>query len=147
MQKRQNRNLTIDDTIQTVLETELSNAIDDYDVQNRASAIVMNVNTGAVLGMATTPQFDPNDPYNITEPKLQAILDNAGTALTEDDISNALKCTAGAGVLLQALPWKFEKDDLFRILELGVRSFAVDYPVHFIRWCAEYFAKQKEELR
>ena len=82
-----NLNLTIDDTIQTVLETELSNAIDDYDVQNRASAIVMNVNTGAVLGMATTPQFDPNDPYNITEPKLQAILDNAGTALTEDDIS------------------------------------------------------------
>ncbi len=67
--------------------------------------------------------------------------------LTEDDIFNALKCTAGAGVLLQALPWKFEKDDLFRILELGVRSFAVDYPVHFIRWCAEYFAKQKEELR
>lgn len=47
----------------------------------------MNVNTGAVLGMATVPQFDPNDPYNITEPKLQAILDNAGTALTEDDIS------------------------------------------------------------
>ena len=82
-----NLNLTIDDTIQTVLETELSNAIDDYDVQNRASAIVMNVNTGAVLGMATAPQFDPNDPYNITEPKLQAILDNAGTALTEDDIS------------------------------------------------------------
>lgn len=70
-----------------MLETELSNAIDDYDVQNRASAIVMNVNTGAVLGMATAPQFDPNDPYNITEPKLQAILDNAGTALTEDDIS------------------------------------------------------------
>ena len=29
-----NLNLTIDDTIQTVLETELSNAIDDYDVQN-----------------------------------------------------------------------------------------------------------------
>ena len=82
-----NLNLTIDDTIQTVLETELSNAIDDYDVQNRASAIVMNVNTGAVLGMATVPQFDPNDPYNITEPKLQAILDNAGTALTADDIS------------------------------------------------------------
>lgn len=47
----------------------------------------MNVNTGAVLGMATVPQFDPNDPYNITEPKLQAILDNAGTALTADDIS------------------------------------------------------------
>ena len=66
-----NLNLTIDDTIQTVLETELSNAIDDYDVQNRASAIVMNVNTGAVLGMATAPQFDPNDPYNITDHALQ----------------------------------------------------------------------------
>lgn len=67
--------------------------------------------------------------------------------LTADDISGALKCTADAGVLLQVLPWKFEKDDLFRILELGIRSFAVDYPIHFVRWCAEYFAGQKKESR
>ena len=82
-----NLNLTIDDTIQTVLEDELSSAVGDYNVQNRSSAIVMNVKTGAILGMATMPQFDPNDPNKLTEPKLQAILDNAGTALSADDIA------------------------------------------------------------
>ncbi|MDD6319419.1 MAG: penicillin-binding transpeptidase domain-containing protein [Oscillospiraceae bacterium] len=82
-----NLHLTIDDNIQNVLETELSNAIEDYSVQNRGSAIVMNVKTGAIYGMATESQFDPNDPYAITEPKLQAILDGAGSALTAEEIS------------------------------------------------------------
>lgn len=82
-----NLHLTIDDNIQSVLETELSKAIEDYNVQNRGSAIVMNVKTGAIYGMATQPQFDPNDPYAITEPKLQAILDNAGSALSAEEIS------------------------------------------------------------
>lgn len=79
--------LTIDDTVQNVLETELSSAINDYNVQNRASAIVMNVKTGAIYGMATSPSFNPNDPNTLTEAKLQTILDNAGTALSYDDIS------------------------------------------------------------
>ena len=47
----------------------------------------MNVKTGAIYGMATQPQFDPNDPYAITESKLQAILDNAGSALSAEEIS------------------------------------------------------------
>ena len=82
-----NLHLTIDDNIQSVLETELSKAIEDYNVQNRGSAIVMNVKTGAIYGMTTQPQFDPNDPYAITESKLQAILDNAGSALSAEEIS------------------------------------------------------------
>lgn len=62
--------------------------------------------------------------------------------LTEDDVSDALRRTRDSGVLLQVLPWNFEREDLFRILDLGVRSFAVDYPVRFVRGCAEYFSKQ-----
>ena len=54
----------------------------------------------------------------------------------------ALKRTGSAGVLLQVMPWNFEREDLFRILDLGVRSFAVDYPVRFVRGCAEYFSQQ-----
>lgn len=62
--------------------------------------------------------------------------------LTEDDVAAALKRTGSAGVLLQVMPWNFEREDLFRILDLGVRSFAVDYPVRFVRGCAEYFSQQ-----
>lgn len=73
-----NLNLSIDDFIQSVVEQYLGKAVQDYSVQNRASAIVMNVKTGAILAMATLPQFDPNNPYTVYDPAMQSILD-AGT--------------------------------------------------------------------
>ena len=60
--------------------------------------------------------------------------------LAPRDVESALRATQSAGVLLQVLPWKFERQDLFALLELGVRSFAVDYPNKFCLLCAEYFA-------
>ena len=74
-----NLNLTIDENVQSIVEEYLTEAMSTFTVHGRGSAIVMNVKTGAILAMASLEQFDPNDPYNITEPKLQAILDNAGT--------------------------------------------------------------------
>jgi stage V sporulation protein D (sporulation-specific penicillin-binding protein) len=52
--------LTLDTTVQACLEKELSLAIDRYDVQNGAFGMVMGVNTGAVLAMATLGGYDPN---------------------------------------------------------------------------------------
>ena len=57
-------------------------------------------------------------------------------------MAEALRITGENGVLLQVLPWKFEKADLDAILDLGVRSFAVDYPNKFKKICAVYFAGQ-----
>lgn len=56
------------------------------------------------------------------------------------EVKRALETTRAAGVLLQVLPWQFERADLFAILDLGVRSFAVDYPNKFCLLAAEYFA-------
>lgn len=53
--------LTLDMTLQYYVEKHLSEAIVNNDVQNRACAIMMNVNTGAILAMATTPGYDLND--------------------------------------------------------------------------------------
>ena len=52
--------LTIDTTVQACLEKELAEAIERYDVQNGAFGIVMDVNTGEILAMATLGSFDPN---------------------------------------------------------------------------------------
>ncbi|MBR4862958.1 MAG: hypothetical protein IKU07_00160 [Oscillospiraceae bacterium] len=52
--------LTLDATVQACLEKQLSLAIDRYDVQNGAFGMVMDVNTGAVLAMATLGGYDPN---------------------------------------------------------------------------------------
>ena len=56
------------------------------------------------------------------------------------ELSDMQRITKQHGVLLQVLPWKFERDDLFAVLDLGIRSFAVDYPNKFCKICAEYFA-------
>jgi stage V sporulation protein D (sporulation-specific penicillin-binding protein) len=52
---------TIDTTIQHYVEKHLEQAVKDYDIQNGAGAIAMNVKTGAILAMASLGNFDLND--------------------------------------------------------------------------------------
>ena len=54
--------LTIDANIQHYLENALGYAVQEHHVAARAVGIVMDVNTGAVLAMSTTPSYDPNEP-------------------------------------------------------------------------------------
>ena len=67
--------LTIDETVQSVLEKYLAEGVDQFNVKNGAVAIMMDVNTGAILGLATTPTYDPNDPFTIYDEDLQAQID------------------------------------------------------------------------
>lgn len=57
--------LTIDEPIQYYLEQQLMQAIDECDAKY-AYGIVMDVETGAVLGMASMPDYNLNTPYTIT---------------------------------------------------------------------------------
>jgi len=59
--------LTIDATIQSYAEKTLEEGIKAYDVRNGAFCIVMNPKTGAILAMASSPGFDPNNYSTITD--------------------------------------------------------------------------------
>ena len=59
--------LTLDATVQAMLEKQLETAIAKYDVQNGAFGMVMNVNTGEVLAMATIGNYDPNNYLELTD--------------------------------------------------------------------------------
>lgn len=56
--------LSLDVNVQEVVERYLNEAIAANTVENRGCAIVMDVNTGAILAMASKPDFDPNDPLS-----------------------------------------------------------------------------------
>lgn len=70
-------NTTIDVYVQAALEEELKKAYIESGGENRASGIVMNVNTGAVLGMATYPNFNLNDPWTLDE-QSESLLSKSG---------------------------------------------------------------------
>lgn len=59
--------LTIDESIQHFVEKTLEQVVVEQKVKNRTCSIVMDVNTGAVLAMATKPDFDLNQPFEITD--------------------------------------------------------------------------------
>ena len=65
--------LTIDSNVQRYVEARLWQAVIDYDVLNGATAIAMNVNTGAILAMASYPTFDPNNFGALSEREMQRI--------------------------------------------------------------------------
>lgn len=58
---------TIDSHVQMLLENQLNATAKNNGAQNRATGIVMDINTGAILAMATTSPFDPNSPYELDE--------------------------------------------------------------------------------
>lgn len=67
--------LTLDAEIQAIAEKYLENSVKVNNVTERGVVIVMDVNTGAILAMATKPDFDPNDPMTIYDPERAALLD------------------------------------------------------------------------
>ncbi len=56
--------LSLDVNVQEIVERYLNEAIAANTVENRGCAIVMNVKTGAILAMASKPDFDPNNPQD-----------------------------------------------------------------------------------
>ena len=61
-----NLSLTIDLDIQKSLERELDNVVDMFS-PDMALAIVMNPNNGEILGMASRPDYDPNNYQDYSE--------------------------------------------------------------------------------
>ncbi len=70
--------LTLDTTVQACLEKQLETAISRYDVQNGAFGMVMNVNTGEILAMATLGGYDPNAYLEVADEKTRTQLANLG---------------------------------------------------------------------
>ena len=73
--------LTIDATIQQFLEKHLEIAVVEHDVQKWVTGIVMDVNTGEILAMSSKPDFNPNQPMIVEDPKAQERL----AGLDEED--------------------------------------------------------------
>ena len=63
--------LTIDETIQGIMEKYVRETIREFNVANRGCAIMINVKTGAILGFACEGSFNSNDPFEIADENVQ----------------------------------------------------------------------------
>lgn len=59
--------LTIDETMQHFLEKHLEEAVQKNQLKEGAAGIIMNPKTGEILAIATKPDYDCNNPYDLTQ--------------------------------------------------------------------------------
>ncbi|MBO5873195.1 MAG: stage V sporulation protein D, partial [Clostridia bacterium] len=79
--------LTIDSYIQHIAEKYLEQAVEANKATGRGACIVMNVNTGAILGMAVKGDFNPNEPFKLSESD-QALLDAENSKYSKNELLN-----------------------------------------------------------
>lgn len=77
--------LTLDVNIQQIMEKHMAQAVHDFDLQGGGFAIAMNPQTGAILGMVSKNDFNPNN-HGVLEEELQAQL---RAAHSDDDAFRA----------------------------------------------------------
>jgi len=69
--------LTLDVNVQSYLEKGIESMVEKFGAKNGATGIVMEVNTGAIVGMASYPNYDPNQYGTVTDETLQKKLESA----------------------------------------------------------------------
>lgn len=101
---------TIDTTVQYYLEKGIEEMIDKFDAQNGASGIIMNAKTGAILAMASYPNYDPNHFGTVQDEKLSRQIEEETVSLAD----------------MQLLQWRnkclndtYEPGSTFKILTLS----------------------------
>lgn len=83
--------LTIDETVQSIVEKHLNEGADKHEVKNGATAIVMDVKTGAILALAVSDGYDSNDPFTIADPEVQKEIDALPEEEQDEAYSEALE--------------------------------------------------------
>lgn len=104
--------LTIDASIQHYLENALNYAVQEHHVAARSVGIVMDVNTGAVLAMATTPAYDPNEPRVIFDEATR----NAVNALSGEERAAALQLAQQTQWRNKAVSDLYEPGSVFKLI-------------------------------
>ena len=104
--------LTIDANIQHYLENALNYAVQEHHVAARAVGIVLDVNTGAVLAMSTTPAYDPNQPRVLYDEAALAAVD----ALSGEQRAAALQLAQQTQWRNKAVSDLYEPGSVFKLI-------------------------------
>lgn len=105
---------TLDEGIQYFVEKHLELAVKEHSVQQRGACIVMDVNTGAILAMATKGDFDPNSHTTLPDSVKEEIL-----RLPEDEQADATLAAQYDMWRNKAISDPYEPGSVFKIITLA----------------------------
>ena len=125
--------LTIDANIQHYLENALNYAVQEHHVSARAVGIVMDVNTGAVLAMSTTPSYDPNEPRVIYDRAARAAVD----ALSGEQRAAALQLAQQTQWRNKAVSDLYEPGSVFKLITCAAALDTGGVSKHSTFYCGE----------
>ena len=104
--------LTVDVNVQHYLENYLSTAVKEHSVTARGVGIVMEVDTGRILAIATKPDYDPNEPRVIQNETVRAQVD----ALTGEERIQALTLAQQTQWRNKAVSDLYEPGSVFKLI-------------------------------
>ena len=124
--------LTLDTTVQACLEKQMQAAIDRYAVQNGAFGIVMDVDTGEILAMATLGGYDPNNYLEIYDAEAAARL-KAEYSENSEAYAKALRDAQLKQWRNRCLSDGYEPGSTFKVLTMAAAldSGAIDLNTNF----------------
>ena len=124
--------LTLDTTVQACLEKQMQAAIDRYAVQNGAFGMVMDVDTGEILGMATLGGYDPNNYLEIYDAEAAARL-KAEYSENSEAYAKALRDAQLKQWRNRCLSDGYEPGSTFKVLTMAAAldSGAIDLNTNF----------------
>ena len=125
--------LTIDASIQHYLENALTYAVREHHVAARAVGIVMDVNTGAVLAMSTTPAYDPNQPRVIYDAAARQRVD----ALSGKERAAALQLAQQTQWRNKAVSDLYEPGSVFKLITCAAALDAGAVSTHSTFYCGD----------
>ena len=85
--------LTIDATIQSIVEKNLEKAVNE-NIADKGACIVMRPSTGEILAMAVYPDFDLNNPFEINNDELKAKWDTMSASEKNKALNDMWRNTA-----------------------------------------------------
>ena len=90
--------LTLDVTVQSYLEKGIEAMVEKFGAENGGTGIIMEVDTGAILGLASYPNYDPSQYGVILDQTLQAKLEQTLAEMEANKSSYADEATYQAAV-------------------------------------------------
>jgi len=122
----------------------------DYDLNCQMHKAISGINTMQWIGGSTAGEqittfeklaennFNCLEQIQLHLNELKNPSDSWRYTLDADFLKNALSICSKAKISMQVFPWLFEKEDLFKLLDIGIRWFTTDEPSKFCNTIKEW---------